>query len=463
MTSRYETTPVLSPQNFTASLEYMERARAVIPLGVTSSSRAAQRPVPIVVARAQGSRLYDIDGNEYIDYLAGWGPMLLGHQSKPVVEAVRAQLERGEIFGTPHEGELELAERIVRLVPCAEMVTFLSSGSEAVHLALAIARGATGRRRVLKFDGQFNGWIAPLRTNMPGMPAVGHHPPYAARPDAGWPPSGDEIVICPWNDIAAFEAEMERVGGSLAAVIMEPVACNWGSLAPVPGYLERARELCDAYGAVLIFDEVITGFRLALGGAQQLLGVKPDLATFAKALGGGFPISAVAGRREVMEAASEGPVRAFGTYNGSPVPVAAANATLAELESRGSELYASLERRSANLASGILASAKKHAVPLRVSRVGSLLSLVWGLGRDPVTYFDVAASETAPLELLGEELTLRGIYTGNGHKLLISAAHSDDDIAKTLHSFDNALQVVASSTMRAKKSSLSTHYLAPEQ
>lgn len=138
--------------------------------------------------------------------------MLLGHQPKPVIEAVRAQLERGEIFGTPHEGELELAERIVRLVPCAEMVTFLSSGSETVHLALAIARGATGRRRVLKFDGQFNGWIAPLRTNMPGMPAVGHQPPYAARPDAGWPQSGDEVEICPWNDTAALEAEMERVG-----------------------------------------------------------------------------------------------------------------------------------------------------------------------------------------------------------------------------------------------------------
>lgn len=447
MTSCYETSPILSLSDFSGSLEYMERARAVIPLGVTSCSRAAQRPVPIVIARAQGSRLYDIDGNEYIDYLAGWGPMLLGHQAKPVVEAVRAQLERGEIFGTPHEGELELAQRFVRLVPCAEMVTFLSSGSEAVHFALAIARGKTGRRRILKFDGQFNGWIAPLRTNMPGMPAVGDQPPYPARPDAGWLQSGDEVVICPWNDIAALEAEMKRVGHSLAAVIMEPVACNWGSLAPVSGYLERARELCDVYGAVLIFDEVITGFRLALGGAQELLRVKPDMATFAKALGAGFPIAAVAGRREVMEAASEGPVRAFGTYNGSPVPVAAANANLAELERRGPELYESLERRSANLANGILESAKRHAVPLRVSRVGSLLSLVWGLDRDPITYADVAASDTAPLELLGQELTLRGIYTGNGHKLLISAAHSDDDIAETLDRFDNALDVVVSSTV----------------
>ncbi|MER8543971.1 aminotransferase class III-fold pyridoxal phosphate-dependent enzyme [Mesorhizobium sp. M1334] len=229
---------------------------------------------------------------------------------------------------------------------------------------------------------------------------------------------------------------------------MEPIACNWGSLAPIPGYLERARELCDAYGCVLIFDEVVTGFRLALGGAQELLGVKADLTTFAKALGGAFPIAAVAGRRKIMEAASRGPVRAFGTYNGSPVPVAAANATLGELERRGSGLYDSLERRSATLARGILEAADKHRVPLRASRVGSILSLVWGLDRDPVTYADIAASETAPLGLLGEELTLRGIYTGNGHKLLISAAHSDEDIAKTLDSFDKALKIVASSAVR---------------
>lgn len=431
--------PPRTLENFSRSLDYMERARELMPFGVASSKRATQRPTPLVIDHAKGSRLYDIDGNEYIDYVAGGGPMLLGHQSEPVIEAVRKQLERGTQYALAHEGELELAERVCRLVPGAEMVTFLSSGSEAVHLALAIARGATGRRRVLKFDGAFDGWIAPMCTNMPGGPAVGPERPYALRPNAGWNVGDEDVVICPWNDPAAFEAVMEEHGDSLAAVITEPAACNVGGILPLPGFLEFLREQCDKYGTVLIFDEVITGFRLAPGGAQERFGVTPDLATFAKAMANGFSISAVAGRRSVMSAATDGPVRTRGTYNGNPVVVAAANAMLAELENRGKALYDELERRSTDLAEGINAVAAKHGVPLRANRVGSVLALLWGLDKAPTSYRDVARSDFTALGDLEEQLNLRGICTIDGQRMFVSAAHTDEDIAQTIEALDQAL------------------------
>lgn len=431
-----------SLEDLSGSVEYMQRARRSIPLGVSSSRRASQRPVPIVVSHAQGSRVFDIDGNEYIDYLAGWGPMILGHQPAPVIDAVRAQLSRGAHYAMPFEAELELAERVIRHVPSAEMATFLSTGSEAVHLAITIARGATGRRTILKFDGHFNGWISPVAINMTGTPPVGGQPPYELHPEAGRA-VGDDVVICPWNDAEAFESMMGDVGDSLAAVIMEPIAINAGVLSPSPGYLERVRELCDAHGVVLIFDEVVTGFRLALGGAQERLGVTPDLSTFAKALGNGFPVSAVAGRREIMSTLSEGSVRSFGTYNANPLAITAANATLAELESGGVQLYGDLERRSATLAAGIETAALKHGVPLRVNRVGSVLAVLWGLDREPVVYRDTYASDSVALERLDEQLTLRGVLSSDGRKMFVSTAHSDDDIAQTLDRFDDALREVA--------------------
>lgn len=432
-----------SQSDLAGSYGYIERARRVMPFGLSSSTRSGQRPTPIVIAKAQGSRLFDVDGNEYLDYAAGFGPMLLGHQPQAVLEAVNSQLARGVHFAAAHEGELELAERMVRLIPCAELVTFQSTGSEAVHCALAIARGATGRSHVVKFDGHFHGWIAPFQTNVPGMPPVGTEPPYAKHPAAGYPES-DDVTICPWNEIEAFEALMAVEGDSIAAVIMEPVACNGGTLSPLPGYLERVRELCDQHGTVLIFDEIITGFRLGLGGAQQRFGVTPDLATFAKAMANGFPISAVAGRREIMTAVSEGPVRTRGTYNGNPVAVAAANAVLAELERRGDELYGELERRGALLAAGIERSAHKHGVPLRVVRVGSVLSLLWGLDKEPVSYREVAESDVESLSRLDEQLTLRGIYTMEGKRMYVSAAHTDEDIELTIQAFDQTLPAVAS-------------------
>jgi len=427
--------------SFVESQDYIARARRLIPFGVSSSVRALQEPTPIVVDHASGSRIFDIDGNEYWDYLGGAGPMLLGHQPDVVMEAVRAQLERGCQYGAAHEGELELAERFTRIVACAEIVTFLSSGSDSVHMALGIARGATGRCRILKFDGHFHGWMAPVAANLPGMPPVTAGPPFEVHPVAGWP-SSDDLVICPWNDLEAFEEIMESVGASLAAVIMEAIPCNFAAVVPADGFLKRIRELCDLHGVVLIFDEVITGFRVGLGGAQERLGVAPDMATFAKAMANGFPISAIAGREAVMSAAIEGPVRTRGTFSGNPVGVAAANATIEELERRADEIYPGLEETSARFARGLEEVASANGAPLRVHRVGSIFTLTWGLPDDPACYADMAASDEAKLKRLGAELLSRGVVSGYGSDLFVSTAHTATDIEATVEVFRASLEAI---------------------
>jgi glutamate-1-semialdehyde 2,1-aminomutase len=430
-------------RDLSGSVDYLKRARVRIPLGASSSKRATQMPTPIVVARAQGSRVHDVDGNEFIDYVGGGGPLILGHQPDPVVAAVREQLDRGCQFAAPHEAELELAERVAQSVPSADMVAFLSSGSEAVHAAIAVARGATGRSEILKFDGHYDGWIAPVEANMPGLEPGEGAIPYAVKPVAGWPPS-PHVVICPWNDVEALAEIMERAGSSLAAVIMEPIACNAGALSPRPGFLERARELCDETGALLIFDEVITGFRMALGGAQERLGVLPDITVLAKALASGFPISAVAGRRAFMLAAAEGDVRLRGTYNANAVSVAAANATVDELQAGASELYPALESRSALLADGIREAGAEVGAALHINQVGSVVWLLLGLERQPETYREVARIDGEAHRRLDAELTKRGILTIDAQRLFVSTAHTDDDVARTIVAFREALEVAAS-------------------
>ncbi|MFE2037432.1 aspartate aminotransferase family protein [Streptomyces scopuliridis] len=337
----------MSERTFARSRSHLDRARQVIPRGVSSAKRAALRPTPLAFVRAAGSRITDVDGNEYVDYVAGYGPMLLGHQPASVLEAVREQLAAGVLYGGQHEAEAELAERIVRLVPSAERVLLSVTGSEAVQAALRVARAATGRRAIVKFEGHYHGWLDPVTANGPGSPAgSGPTPRPVVVPDHSV--VGPEVLVCPWNDTQALADLLARHGTETAAVIMEPVAVNGGNLFAQEGYLAEARRLCDQYGCLLVFDEVVTGFRLALGGAQQRLNVVPDLTVLAKALGSGFPISAVAGRAEVMRVA-EGPVAHSGTYNGNALSVVAANATLDVLETKQDTVYPLLERLSGEL------------------------------------------------------------------------------------------------------------------
>ncbi|HBY63266.1 MAG TPA: aspartate aminotransferase family protein, partial [Solibacterales bacterium] len=315
------------------SSERHQRAKLSLAGGVSSPFRA-KYPVPLYIAEARGSRFRDVDGHEYIDYGLAWGPLILGHAYPPLVEAIRRQAERSHCLGLQHDLEIEVAEAVQRHVPCAERVAFTSSGSEAVQIALRLARAFTGRTLILKFEGHYHGWMDPvllsyhpgagdLPARENGAPVLGSH---------GQAPNVREnVVVAPWNDLAALETILDRYTGRIAAIITEPVLCNSGCLLPAPGFLAALRSLCDRLGILLLFDEIITGFRMAVGGAQKVYGVTPDLATFGKALGGGLPLSAIAGRAEIMEQIATGRVLYGGTFNGNPLSLAAAACTLAVL------------------------------------------------------------------------------------------------------------------------------------
>lgn len=432
----------MNSEEFARSRRHLKRARQVIPRGVASAKRAGLPPTPLTFSSASGSRMTDVDGNDYIDYVAGYGPMLLGHQPPAVLDAVREQLDAGVLYGAQHETEAELAERVVQLVPGAEMILFSVTGSEAVQAALRVARAATGRRSIVKFEGHYHGWLDPVTVNGPGSPP-GTGP--APRPVVVADHSlvGPEVLVCPWNDADSLADLLARRGSEIAAVIMEPVAVNGGMLYADDGYLAEARRLCDRYGCLLVFDEVITGFRLSPGGAQQRLGVVPDLTVLAKALGSGFPISAVAGRAGIMRVA-DGPVAHVGTYNGNALSVVAANATLDVLESKQDVIYPHLERLSGELQSGINERADRYDVPLRACRAGSVIRLNWA-APDPVRgYADVLAGRAGPLRELAACLVRQGIHARESGPWYLSAAHTDDDIARTLAAIDRALTEVVS-------------------
>ncbi|HYF01302.1 MAG TPA: aspartate aminotransferase family protein, partial [Planctomycetota bacterium] len=276
--------------NHEKSKALYERSRRVIPGGVSSNIRARWKPFPLFYSHGRGSRIWDVDGHEYIDYVLGRGPLLLGHSPEPVIEAVKRQLDRGLMYAGQHELEIEVAEAVSRMVPCAERVRFSNSGSEAVHMALRLARAATGRVKHVRFEGHYHGWFDNVfYSYAPTLEDAGpRESPRAVPVSKGQPPSDAEnVIVLPWNDLALVEKTFREHGPDIAALITEPVMCNSGGILPKPGYLEGLRRLCTRHGVVLIFDEVITGFRVSPGGAQTLFGVTPDLATFAKAVAGG--------------------------------------------------------------------------------------------------------------------------------------------------------------------------------
>jgi glutamate-1-semialdehyde 2,1-aminomutase len=422
---------------FAGSSAYMDRARQVIVRGVGSALRATSRPIPLVIERAKGSRLIDIDGRSIIDYVGAYGPALLGHNPDPIVQRVADQIGRGILFGAQHAGELELAERIIDMVPSAEMVAFANTGSEAVHAALRIAKVATGRTRILKFEGHYHGWIDPVYLNLPGQPPTR----VPTSPLEALPPS-QEVVVARWNDLDSLLAAVDDPR-SIAAILMEPIPCNAGVFMPEPDYLPRVRELCDQHGIVLIFDEVITGFRLASGGAQQILEVTPDLTVLGKAIGAGFPLAVVAGRAALMSVAADGPLQLVGTYNGNAIGVAAANGVLAEIRERGPALYEQLEQTGARLARSLTELAAAARCPLQINQIGSILQLLWAPKLPVRTYDDVAAANPGPVEALAEQLLLRGIYSRPRGLWYVSAAHTDEDLGLTIEAAQHALEHAA--------------------
>ncbi len=403
---------------------WFERAQSRIPGGVNSPVRAFRSVggVPRFIARGEGSRIFDADGNSYIDYVCSWGPLLLGHRPPAVMEALREALETGTSFGAPTGGEVELAELIAQAVPSIEMVRLVNSGTEATMSALRLARGFTGRDLTIKFEGCYHGHVDSLLVKAgSGMATLG------IADTAGVPKAFAETTIAlPFNSIAAVEKAFAERGDQIAAVIVEPIVGNMGCVPPVPGFLEALRELTAQHGALLIFDEVMTGFRVALGGAQQLFGIQPDLTTLGKIVGGGLPMAAYGGRAEIMrKIAPLGPVYQAGTLSGNPLAVAAGLAMLRYLLAHP-EVYETLEARSAQLTSWTPPG-------VTIKRVGSMFTFFFTPG--PVTDWDSAKrSDTARFAEFFHFMLERGVYLAPSQfeAGFVSAAHSEQDIRATV-------------------------------
>jgi len=419
------------------SADLFDRARAILPGGVNSPVRAfrAVGGTPFFVARAAGARLTDVDGKTYIDYVCSWGPLILGHAHPAVLDAIRAAAEKGWSYGAPCEAELELAEVVRRRMPSVEMVRFVNSGTEATMAAIRLARAATGRSAILKFDGCYHGHADSFLVKAgSGVATLG-------LPDSpGVPAAFASLTLtAPFNDVAAVEGVFQRHGDELAAVIVEPFVGNAGFIAPEPDFHPALRALCDRHGALLIFDEVMTGFRVAPGGAQQRLGIRPDLTTLGKIVGGGMPVGAYGGRVDLMGLiAPAGPVYQAGTLSGNPVAMAAGLATLRETERPG--FYETLERRTARLVAGIGDAASRHGVPVTTGHAGSMWGAYFTAG--PVRNFSQARnSDAARFARWHRAALARGVFLAPSafEAGFVSSAHTDADIDHTIAQLDAAL------------------------
>ncbi len=442
---------VAMTRSLDVSRDLYAHAKRFIAGGVSSDARrivAGPSPsstagVPLYVDRAEGARLWDVDGNVYLDYVLGQGPALLGHCPPEVVEAVTAQVARGIVYSAQHAAEARVAERLCAMVPSAERVRFNTVGSEAAHAAWRLARGHTGRPKILKFEGHYHGWLDPVLYSVhPPVDAAGPaDAPFAVPGTAGQPPAAD-LVIAPWNDLDALARLMERHRGEIAGVVAEPVLCNTGAIEPDPGYLRAVRELCDAHGSLLIFDEIITGFRLAPGGAQEYLGVTPDLSIFGKAMAGGMQVSALAGRAEVMDTISTGRVAHAGTFNSQPVGIAAAEATLRVLDERREEVYGTLYARGRALMEGLREAAAKAGVPMLVDGPGPVFQTYFTEAESVRDYRDFARTDRARMALLHAALLERGVNMVPRGLWFLSTAHTEADVAATVDAFGDALRTL---------------------
>jgi glutamate-1-semialdehyde 2,1-aminomutase len=399
-------------------------AQKLIPGGVNSPVRAFRSvgSTPLFIARGEGSHIYDVDGNEYIDYVGSWGPLILGHRFPPVIDALREVLEIGTSFGAPTEREVELAELIHECVPSIEMVRLVNSGTEATMSALRVARGFTGRDLIVKFEGCYHGHVDSLLVKAgSGMATLG------IADTAGVPQAFAATTLAlPFNSIEAVEVAFRERGDQIAAVIVEPVVGNMGCVPPGPGFLEALRRVTAQYGALLIFDEVMTGFRLALGGAQERYGIKPDLTTLGKIIGGGLPVGAYGGRADVMsKVAPLGPIYQAGTLSGNPLAVSAGIAMLRHLKTHP-EVYDQLERRTEQLTANPPAG-------VTVNRVGSMFTFFFN--PEPVRDWESAKrSDTGRFRAFFQWMLEQGVYLAPSQfeAGFVSAFHTEQDIARTV-------------------------------
>lgn len=422
------------------SSKIFRRALQLMPGGVNSPARAfgGVGGEPVVFERAAGAYLFDVDGNRYIDYIGSWGPMILGHQHRAVVAAVHAAVDKAFSFGAPTESENELAELIIAAVPSIEMVRLVNSGTEATMSAIRLARGFTGRDGIIKFAGNYHGHVDSL------LVAAGSSAATLGVPNSPGVTAGmaQDTIICRYNDVVNLEEAFAKHASRIAGVIFEPVVGNMGTVVPTPEFLQALRTLTQKHGALLICDEVMTGFRVSYGGAQQRLGIQPDITTLGKIVGGGMPIGAYGGRREVMQhVLPAGKVFQAGTLSGNPVATAAGIATLKELRDRPP--YERLETLSARLESGLAAAAEQAGVPHAITRVGSMLTLFFNV-QPPCDWETASQSDTSRFAKYFWGLLDRGVYMpcSQYEALFVSAAHSEADIDQTVRAAEEVLSAL---------------------
>lgn len=419
-----------------------ERAQHTIPGGVNSPVRAFKSVggTPIFMERADGPYIFDVDGKRYIDYIGSWGPMLLGHNHPDIRQAVINAAEHGLSFGAPCPAEVDMAELVSKLVPSMEMVRMVSSGTEATMSAIRLARGYTGRNTILKFEGCYHGHAdsllvkagsGALTLGVPNSPGV---------PDD----FAKYTLTAEFNNLAQLESIFAEKGDDIACIIVEPVAGNMNCIPPVPGFLQGLRELCDRYGSVLIFDEVMTGFRVALGGAQQVYGVTPDITTLGKIIGGGMPVGAFGGKRDIMlHIAPTGPVYQAGTLSGNPLAMAAGLAALNAISQLG--VYEALTAKTTQLIEGLQQAADRHGVPVTTNQVGGMFGLFFSSEKQITNYQQATQCDIEAFKRFFHLMLAEGVYLAPSayEAGFISLAHTEQDLADTLAAADRSFKVLA--------------------
>ena len=438
---------------FERSQMLYELARNYLPAGASSNMRIhMHEPFPILFKKGEGPRVWDVDGNSYIDYLMAYGALILGHRYPAIISEIERQLQEGTMFGTTTELEIEVAKMVSSAVPCAEMVTFANTGTEATMEAVRIARAVTGKDKLVKFEGHYHGhhdyvlFSVDSPSPVSGLEATPHKLAY-------YPGIPDEIsktvIVAPWNNTTALERILKKHYSDVAAVITEPVMGNAGVIPPEPDYLKQLRELAIKYDVLLIFDEVLTGFRVAKGGAQELYGVKPDLACFAKALGGGAPVAAVAGRKDLMGMIGPGRVGFGGTYNANSLSLAASKATLQTLLANDGEAIRRMTDLGAKLKAGLTETFRAAGYLALVNSVGPMLSIYFTKLRKVSTYRQAIQSDPEKYKRFRDEMLKHGVYMHPDglERVSISAAHTENEVEETIVAAEESLKSLRTETI----------------
>ncbi|WP_282943124.1 aspartate aminotransferase family protein [Paenibacillus sp. RC67] len=430
------------------SMDKYQEAKAYVAGGVSSSLRVSMKPTPLYVHKAYGAIIQDVDGHEYIDYMLAYGPLILGHAHRGFNERIVEAMQRGSTYGMQHDGEIQLGRRLTEILPCAEQVAFSGSGTEAVMLALRLARAYTSKRKIIRFYGHYHGWSDTIFTSFPS-PDFSSAGQTEGNSDIIPGTNGQsrsslqDIILLPWNDPEALEETLTKHHHEIAAVITEPIMCNSGCIAPKPGYMEFMRELTSKLDIVLIWDEVITGFRMGLGGAHERFGILPDLVTIGKALGGGIALSAVAGKREIMSLIEEGTVMHLGTLNGNGLSTAAGLAVIEELSKEEGQVLKEMENTAIRLSDGIRSLLARNGHQVVVNQLGPVFHVMF-IDRTEVNDFDTFNLRDMKLYTrFAEEMLHEGVLVRPNGLWYVSSAHGQEEIDKTLSAVERVAQKLA--------------------